>query len=194
MLKNIFKLFALLLFFISSANALQEAKIETIMTSKIEKGVSILKQKELSTEKKGEEIIALLDEVFDYNLMSRLSLGKTWKTLSSEQRNEFVEVFTKRLKDSYISKLDLYSDQEVKVLGLEKTKKTRAILNSEILGEDTSYAIKYKFYKKKKVDNWLIYDVDIVGVSIIQTYRNQFSDFLKEKSFDDLIKELNQTK
>jgi len=40
------------------------------------------------------------------------------------------------------------------------------------------------------VFSWFIYDVNLVGVSIIQTYRKQFSEFLKTKSFDQLLKSL----
>ena len=43
------------------------------------------------------------------------------------------------------------------------------------------------FYKKKQNNQWYIYDVELVGVSIIQTYRKQFSEFLKTKTVKELI-------
>ncbi|MFY4820212.1 ABC transporter substrate-binding protein, partial [Aliarcobacter butzleri] len=46
------------------------------------------------------------------------------------------------------------------------------------------------FYNKSKDSNeWLIYDVDLVGVSIIQTYRQQFAGILKEKTFDEMFEQ-----
>lgn len=191
MLKNILAVFTIL-FFISNANALEEAAIKPEMTKKINEATVILQNKDLSTKEKGEQIISLLNNVFDYKLMSRLSLGKKWKSLSNNQKNEFTNIFTQKLKSSYIDKLDLYTDQKIKILDLEKSKSTRAVLHSEIIGKDDIYHIEYKFYKNKKTNDWLIYDVDIVGVSLIQTYRKQFSSFLKDKSFEDLITNLNQ--
>ena len=40
------------------------------------------------------------------------------------------------------------------------------------------------------MNDQLIYDVDILGVSIIQTYRTQFADILAKESFDNLLEKL----
>jgi phospholipid transport system substrate-binding protein len=47
----------------------------------------------------------------------------------------------------------------------------------------------YKFRKHKK-RGWLVYDVNILGVSFIQTYRSQFAGVLKTKTMDELIEDL----
>ncbi len=44
----------------------------------------------------------------------------------------------------------------------------------------------FKFYNDN--NNWLIYDVDVLGVSIVQTYRSQFRDILANQGFDVLQK------
>ena len=53
------------------------------------------------------------------------------------------------------------------------------------------YEIIYKFYKTSSND-WLIYDVDILGVSIIQAYRTQFADALAKESFEKLMEKLKK--
>ena len=175
------------LLFTSLCFAISQGEIKTEMTNKIDKVLLILKDSKLSKEEKGKEIISVMNHVFDYKLMSRLSLGSTWKEISTAQQEKFNELFTKRLKDSYVEKLDLYTDELVEILGLEQTKKTRIELKTQLVGKDAKHDIIYKFYKKSNEDNWLIYDVDLIGVSIIQTYRKQFSGFLNEKSFNDLL-------
>ena len=50
----------------------------------------------------------------------------------------------------------------------------------------------YKFYKKKN-QQWNVYDVEIMGVSIVQTYRSQFAGILKNQSIEDLLKKLRET-
>ena len=136
-----------------------------------------------------EQIIKIIDEVFDYELMAKIALGKeTWDTLSEEKQKTFTKIFETRLKNSYIEKLELYNDQKVKILGLKPHNKNRLQLESELLGKDGVYNINYNFYNKSKDgENWLIYDVDLLGVSIIQTYRQQFSGLLKEKTFDEML-------
>mgnify|MGYP003457107371 FL=1 len=189
-LKNLFKILLLVGFIITSANALKQDEIQVIMTKKIDNVLSILEQKSLPINKKGEQIIKIIDEVFDYELMARIALGKeTWDTLSEQKQKEFTKIFETKLKNSYIEKLELYNDQKVKILGLNPYKNARLQLETELLGKEGTYKINYNFYNKSKdnIEQWLIYDVDLVGVSIIQTYRQQFAGLLKEKTFDEML-------
>ena len=191
MLKLVISIF---LVFSSYSFAITKAEIESVMSNKIDKVLLILKDSKLEKREKGQEIISIMEPVFDYTLMSRLSLGSTWKEISQSQRDEFTHIFTQKLKDSYVEKLDLYSDELVEILGIEQPKTTRVILNTQLVGKEKKYDIKYKFYKKKDQDSWFIYDVDLIGVSIIQTYRQQFSGFLKDKSFEELLVHLKVKK
>ena len=189
-LKNLFKILLLVGFIITSANSLKQDEIQVIMTKKIDNVLSILEQKSLPINKKGEQIIKIIDEVFDYELMARIALGKeTWDTLNEQKQKEFTKIFETKLKNSYIEKLELYNDQKVKILGLNPYKNARLQLETELLGKEGTYKINYNFYNKSKdnIEQWLIYDVDLVGVSIIQTYRQQFAGLLKEKTFDEML-------
>ena len=188
-LKNLFKVLLLVLFVITSANAMKQDEIQTIMTKKIDNVLTILEQKNIPFTKKGEQIIKIIDEVFDYELMARIALGEeTWDTLSEQKQKEFTKIFETKLKNSYIEKLELYNDQKVKIIGLNAYKNARLQLETELLGKEGTYKINYNFYNKSKdSEQWLIYDVDLVGVSIIQTYRQQFAGLLKEKTFDEML-------
>ena len=188
-LKNLFKVLLLVLFTITSANAMKQDEIQSVMTKKIDSVLTILEQKNVPFSKKGEEIIKIIDEVFDYELMARIALGKeTWDTLSEQKQKEFTKIFETKLKNSYIEKLELYNDQKVKIIGLNPYKNARLQLETELLGKEGIYKINYNFYNKSKdSEQWLIYDVDLVGVSIIQTYRQQFAGLLKEKTFDEML-------
>lgn len=196
-MKSIFKILLLIMVVFTSANALKQDEIKEQMTKKIDAVLVILQKKELNKNQKATEIIKIIDEVFDYELMARIALGKeTWDTLSVEKQKEFTKVFETKLKNSYTEKLELYNDQKVKILDLKPHNKNRLQLETELLGKDGVYKINYNFYNKSKdTEDWLIYDVDLVGVSIIQTYRQQFSGLLKEKTFDEmlvLLKDPNQ--
>ena len=188
-LKSLLKSFLILAFVITSANAVKQDEIQTIMTKKIDNVLTILEQKSLPMSQKGQQIIKIIDEVFDYELMAKIALGKeTWDTLTEQKQKEFTKTFETKLKNSYIEKLELYNDQKVKVIGLNPYKNGRLQLETELLGKEGTYKINYNFYNKAKDgEQWLIYDVDLVGVSIIQTYRQQFAGLLKEKTFDEML-------
>lgn len=188
-LKNVFKILLVLVFSFSFANALTQSEIQPTMTKKIDTVLSILEKKDLTIPQKGDEIIKVIDEVFDYELMAKIALGKeTWNSISEDKQKKFAKVFENKLKKSYIEKLELYNNQKVKILGLKPHNNTRLQLETELVGKDSTYKISYNFYNRSKdAEEWLIYDVDLVGVSIIQTYRQQFAGLLKEKTFDEML-------
>ena len=190
MLKKVFTILLVIAATFSYGNALKQNEIQEQMTKKIDNVLLVLEKKNLTIPQKGEEIVKIIDEVFDYELMARIALGKeTWDTLSEPKQKKFTKIFERKLKNSYIEKLELYNDQKVKILGLNPYKNARLQLETELLGKEGSYKINYNFYNKSKdnIEQWLIYDVDLVGVSIIQTYRQQFSGLLKEKTFDEML-------
>jgi phospholipid transport system substrate-binding protein len=167
--------------------AVAENRIDDVMHQKIHAIADLLKDKHTPLAKKKGKIFAIVDDLFDYRIMARIALGRKWKQLTPEQQSLFTKRFERKLKDSYFEKLKFYSDQKVVLKGHKKVKSNRIKLYSQIIGKDDVYDVVYKFYKDKKSNDWKIYDVDIAKVSMIQTYRKQFSDFLRHKSIDALI-------
>lgn len=168
----------------------EESKIKPVMIEKTEKITSILKTSTSTKAQKESKIINLVEKVFSYETMAKISLGKRWSTLNGGQQNKFVQRFKEKLQKSYFDKLELYNNQRIIIKDSQKINPSRISLESVVIGKDTNYNIMYKFYKNGNKNDWLIYDVDLAGVSIVQSYRQQFNDFLKTKSFDELLKSL----
>ena len=181
----------LMLFFTSSALVADEvSEIRAMTKEKVDIVINILKDKSLSKNEKKEGILETIDGLFDFSLMARLSLGKKhWKSLSKAKRNEFSELFVERLKLSYLEKLDLYTDEEVVVDEARMTKKNRVEVLTYLVTKDDKKEMIYKLYKTKK-KGWMVYDVDVLGVSIVQTYRSQFSGVLKKETMEQLMKRM----
>ncbi|AXK49026.1 toluene tolerance protein [Aliarcobacter trophiarum LMG 25534] len=186
MKNSLLKLLLLLLVIFSSSHALQKDEIKEEMAKKIDSVLLILKDSNIAMEDKKKEIINIVNDTFDFKLMARIALGsEAWNSLDIEKQKEFSEVFEEKLKKSYTDKLELYNNQKVKILGLEPYNNTRLQLKTELVGKEGNYSINYNFYEKN--GEWLIYDIDLIGVSIIQTYRQQFAGLLKEKSFNEMF-------
>ena len=185
---SLLKLLIILLTISSSSYAIQKEDIKTQMENKIDKVLLVLKDKSLSKEEMKKEVITIVDDTFDFDLMAKIALGKdAWNSIDEAKQKEFSEVFEDKIKKSYSDKLELYNDQKVKILTLEPYNNTRLQLKTELIGKEGNYSINYNFYEKN--GEWFIYDIDLVGVSIIQTYRQQFAGLLKEKSFDEMFKQ-----
>jgi phospholipid transport system substrate-binding protein len=189
--KTILKVLVACLLLCNLAYAVPEDKLYGVMKEKIDKATEVLQNKTLDIKNKEKQIFALFDSMFDYTLMSQLSLGNQWKLLSDEQKVEFTTHFEKRLKTAYIDKLYLYTNEAIIVKELNKLNENRIQIPMHIIGEKETFEVIYKLYKNPE-NNWLIYDVDILGISIIQTYRNQFIGVLQKESFEGLIAKLNK--
>ena len=181
----------LMLFFTSFAPLANEVKeIRAMTKEKVDIVINILKNKSLSKNEKKEGILEIIEGFFDFSLMARLSLGKKhWKSLSKAKRKEFSELFVERLKLSYLEKLDLYTDEEVVVDEARMTKKNRVEVLTYLVTKDDKKEMIYKLYKSKK-KGWMVYDVDVLGVSIVQTYRSQFSGVLKKETMEQLMERM----
>jgi len=179
----------LLFGFVPFGQADEAAEITKMAKEKVNNIITYLRDTSLEKETRNKQIIAEVNTMFDFQLMAQLSLGKQWKKTKKRQRKEFVKVFVKRIQQSYLEKLDLYTDEEVIIGDAKQTKKKRAVLTTYLVSKDDKKEMIYKFHKHTK-RGWLVYDVDILGVSFIQTYRSQFSGVLKNKSMDELIEDL----
>jgi phospholipid transport system substrate-binding protein len=173
-----------------SLYAIEEQNIQKVMDSKVRQVLDNLKDKSLSQTQKDQKNVRIIDEAFDYNTMAKISLGTKWKSLSQSEKTEFIKAFERKIKHSYLDKLRLYNNQKVNIKKLKKVKSNRITLETQVIGVDDTYKVIYLFFKQKQNNQWYIYDVELVGVSIIQTYRKQFSEFLKTKSVHQLIKSL----
>ena len=159
---------------------------------RINKVVDTIRDKSLDKKTRNEKIIEIISPMFDFSQMAKLSMGKkNWQRMNKKQQQEFNKLFVKRLQESYLEKLDLYTDEEVTVDEAKQVKK-RIHVTSHLMSKDDKMEMIYKFYKKKN-QGWMVYDVKVMGVSIVQTYRSQFAGILKNQSIEDLLKKLRET-
>ena len=194
-MKNIFKtlmIFTLAFLTPAFAEQSQEEILKEMMRNKSDTFFSILNNKELDDKTRKAQVLDEIGPLFDFRLMSRLALNKKiWKSLSKEERSEFSEVFISRIQKSYLSKLDIFADVEIEIGDAIRVKKKRIEITALIKTKTDIKKLIYKFYLTKK-GNWLIYDISVVGVSFLQSYRAQYSAYLKEHSFKDLLNKLKE--
>lgn len=161
-----------------------------LLESKIEAAIAVLQKNDLDQEGKNKQIIEIVTPLFDFPLMAKLSLGrKYWPGLTKEKRQRFTELFTKRLKETYLGKLTLYTDQTV-VYKTPVQVKRKIKIPTELVSKDNKISILYKFHKSKH--SWMIYDIEVQGVSIISTYRSQFDQVLNKGTIDELLLKLEK--
>ncbi|MEA2090892.1 MAG: ABC transporter substrate-binding protein [Campylobacterota bacterium] len=199
-MKNILKFFLLVCsfsLFTQSLAANEQVDLKNHFLNLVDRVVIVTQDKNLSKDKRNSDILEVLSPTFDFKLMAKLSLGKrAYKKLDTSEKNKFTELYVKRMEKSYSSKLDSYSNEKVEVKEIKQPKKNRIFLVTDLVNSDEKLEIVYKFYKPKKhvdaKDDWLIYDVEILGVSILKTDKAQFKEFLQTKSIHELMDVLSK--
>ena len=190
-MKKLAIIIGVLLWLPFAASAIEEKEIEPTMHAKIDTILSILSDRNLTKAQRNSAIEKEMDPFFDFALMAKLSLGRDgWQRATPQQRKAYVKLFERHIKDSYMNKIDLYKDEKI-VLEKPVHVKKRIHLNSYIIQKGEKKEVLYKFYHSKK-RGWLIYDVDVLGVSIIQSYRSQFSSELRNGTIAQLLEKLRK--
>ena len=153
----------------------------------------MLKNEEMSMDQKKSEVIEVTNQVFGFNLMAKLSIGKEhWPQFNSKQREEFISLFTELFQSFYIDKLDLFSDEKVIFQPATSVKKKKVQVPTTLLSKDKKYSVLYKMENTK--NGWKIYDITIEGVSLIHTYRSQYHHILESGEIEDLLTKMREKK
>ena len=161
-----------------------------LLETRIMSAIAVLQIKDLDQQEKNKQVIEIVTPIFNFSLMAKLSLGrKYWPGLTKEERQRFTELFTKLLKESYLDKLMLYTDEKV-VFKTPIQEKRKIKIQTELISKDNTISMLYKLHKS--THSWLIYDIEIQGVSIISTYRSQFDQVLSNGTIDELLIKLER--
>ena len=163
------------------------------MRATIDEVLRILAEKELKQPAKANERRQLLEKVvgerFDYQEMSRRSLGASWNNLSDKDKQEFVSLFQTLLVNTYADKIESYTGDGVQYIN-ERNEKEYAEVRTKVLTGKTEIPLDYRLIRK--ASEWRVYDVVVDGVSLVNNYRGQFSKILRNGSYADLVDQLRK--
>jgi phospholipid transport system substrate-binding protein len=153
----------------------------------VDKIITILEDETLGREQRWEDISAIINDRFDFRSMSQSVLATNWQRATPEERERFVEFFSQYLEETYRTKIEAYSNQEVVYLK-ETINGKRAVVETVIKTEAIEIPINYKL--KNNDGEWFSYDVVIEGVSLVNNYRSTFAAIVKNDGMDGLLNDI----
>ncbi|HSF68477.1 MAG TPA: ABC transporter substrate-binding protein [Nitrospiraceae bacterium] len=163
------------------------------MKATIDEALGLIRDKDLKQPGKAEERRQRLEQIvgnrFDYEEMSKRSLGAPWNSLSDKEKQEFVALFRTLLTNSYADKIESYSGEGVQYLN-ERVEKDYAEVRTKVLTGKVEIPLDYRLINRG--DDWRVYDVVVDGISLVNNYRGQFSKILRSSSYADLVEQLRK--
>jgi phospholipid transport system substrate-binding protein len=189
-MSKLFFAIGLSLLICATAAASDQKTVEDLLRDRLDAVLAVLQNEDLDLESKKARISELVTPLFDFALMAKLTLGKKyWPEFTEAQQARFTELFIRLLKQTYLERVSMYSDERVVFNGTVQNG-NKVHISTELVSKDSTIGVLYKFYKS--TETWRIYDIEIEGVSLITTYRTQFDEALRKGTVEDLLLKLER--
>jgi phospholipid transport system substrate-binding protein len=138
-------------------------------------------------------IIALVDAKVmphvNFQRMTASAVGRHWRTATPEQQKRLQEEFKILLVRTYAGALTEVKDQTVQLRPLRAAPTdTEVVVRTEVKGRGDPIQLDYRL--EKAADGWKIYDVNVLGVWLVEQYRNSFAQEIGANGIDGLINRL----
>ena len=160
--------------------------------SVLDKAMDIQTRPDLQGEAHVKERTRLIRQVISENFaaeeMAKESLKDNWDKLSPTQRAEFQKLFTSLFQDSYTRMVLNFLQKETVEYRPESPENKGVKVPTTIMRANEHIPVDYHLIQKN--GRWLIGDVDIDGVSIVENYRNTFRRVIQTSSFDNLLQKM----
>ena len=146
--------------------------------------------KKVSVEERRADIRKVAEGLFDFQEMSRRSLGPTWDKVSAADRDEFVRLFTNLVATAYMGKIEQYTGEPIKYEGEQIDGSEASVRSRVVTPKGAEINLEYRLYRVD--ERWAVYDVKVDGISLVASYKAQFARLLQRSSFPELLKQLRQ--
>jgi phospholipid transport system substrate-binding protein len=125
----------------------------------------------------------------NFQRMTASAVGPAWRTATPEQQKRLQDEFKTLLVRTYAGALDQVSDQSVTVRPFRGSPNDKEVLvRTEIRGGGDPVQLDYRLEKTPgEGGGWKVYNLNVLGVWLVDTYRTQFSQQINSKGIDGLI-------
>lgn len=201
--RSVYILFLLGVLSLFSATASADtARAQKIIEDNSERLIDALQAQSAAIKADPSIAYKLVDEIVlpyvDFERVSKIVLGKYWRTANADQRKLFQEEFTKLLVRTYVTAMVEFSDQIVSHAKNVTFLPFHADPNSDDVTVRMQIAlpdrapVKVNYSLHENGDSWKIYDLSVEGVSLATTYRSSFATEIRRGGLDTLISKLQE--
>ena len=160
--------------------------------SSVDQMVTVLDDPALKADSRAQDRRAAIRKeaqvVFDFGETAKRALGRHWQGLSEKDRQEFTGLFTDLIERAYISKIERYSGERIAYAGESVEGGLATVRTRFVTKQGTEIPVDYRM--QQRGDRWLVYDVMVEGVSLINNYRTQFDKIIQTSSYAELVRKM----
>lgn len=150
----------------------------------VKQALTMLNDKQMTDHQRAERFRTLLEANFDIPRISRFVLGRYWKKANDQEKRGFQQLFEEYVVRSYAARFRTYggdkvSDDVVKITGARPESDISTVVTSQIRRTDGAPPVRVDWRVRKGENGLRIVDVDVEGVSMALTQREEFSSVIQ---------------
>ena len=127
---------------------------------------------------------------FNFTRMTRLAVGKHWRTATEQQKKSLESEFRNMLVRTYTKAFTLYKDVDVETKSLKVPADATEVTVKTMILRPGAPPIPVNYEMEKTDAGWKAFDLSVEGVSLVATHRGSFAEKVQQSGIDGLIKSL----
>ncbi|GAB6038924.1 ABC transporter substrate-binding protein [Fundidesulfovibrio butyratiphilus] len=183
-MKRALSVLALFCILVAAAPPAQAGEATDTLRTAVDEVLNVLRQTRPGQPGRTEKLSTAMHRFFDPEELAKRTLANNWRNFSPEQQQRFTAAFVSLLENTYLRRIETYTDEKVVFLDESQLAENRAEVSTKIITSSKEVPIVYRLIHKS---GWKVYDVVIEGVSLVQNYRQQFAQILSKESPAQLI-------
>jgi len=200
-MKTIRHLFVLVLAFWVVTPAIAASKVETpppspediaeatlFVRDLADETIAALSDETLAEDMRREHFRALIERGFASDYISKVVVGRYWRKMTVEQRTDYLSLFHTFMLDSLMSRLSVFNDEYLDILGHSSTKKGDIFILSQIVTASESYNVDWRVRRMDGV--YQIIDVRLEGISMVITNHEEVTSIAFTDGIEGLLQSL----
>jgi phospholipid transport system substrate-binding protein len=128
----------------------------------------------------------------DFQKMTQLAVGRGWRNATPEQRTALTREFRTLLVRTYSGALTQVKDHKVQMKPFRAQPNENDVVVRTSVVPSRGEPIQLDYRLEKQESGWKIYDVNVVGVWLVENYKAQFASEINSGGIDGLIKSLTE--
>jgi len=186
---------ALAVFLLAPAAALaQDTAPDVLVKGVTQEVLGVIKQDKDIQAGNQKKTIALVEEKvlphFNFARMTALAMGPNWRKATPEQQQALIEQFRTLLVRTYSTALSSYRNQVIDFKPMRAQATDADVTVRSEVRQPGAESVSIDYSMEKTSGGWKVYDVVVGGVSLVTTYRDTFTNEVRNNGIDGLIKAL----
>lgn len=167
---------------------------DVLIKSTVKDVLDVVHQDKDIREGNQKKILALVDAKvlphFNFTRMTRLAVGRAWRTATPEQQKTLETEFRNLLVRTYTKAFTVYRDQNVEVKPFKMPSGATEVTVKTAITQPGAQPIPVNYDMEKTDNGWKVFDLTVEGVSLVNTHRGSFAEKIQQSGIDGLIKSL----